>query len=52
MKTGFLPESLNGGCRSSKETFTEIRRAASETPIPAADDIALVLRRRMNDPWN
>src|SRR5712671_8116960 len=38
----FLPESLNGGCRSSKETFTKTRRAASETPIPAADDIALV----------
>src|SRR5215472_4379240 len=38
----FLPESLNGGCRSSKETSAKTRRAASETPIPAADDIALV----------
>ena len=38
----FLPESLNGGCRSSKETSTKTRRAASETPIPAADNIALV----------
>jgi hypothetical protein len=37
----FLPESLNGGCWSSKETSAKTRRAASETPIPAAD-IALV----------
>src|SRR5207244_2409306 len=38
----FLPESLNGGCRSSKETSAKTRRAALETPIPAADDIAHV----------
>jgi hypothetical protein len=38
----FLPESLNGRCRSSKETSTKTRRAASETLIRAADDIALV----------
>src|SRR6202048_4606841 len=38
----FLPENLNDGCRSSKETSTKTRRAASETPIPAADEIALV----------
>src|ERR1700738_5605546 len=41
-KGWFLPESLNGGCRSRKETSTKTRRAASETPIPAADEIALV----------
>jgi len=38
----FLPESLNGGCRSSKEISAKTGRAASETPIPDADDIALV----------
>src|SRR6516164_3526736 len=38
----FVPESLNGGCRSSKETSAKTRCAASETPIPPADDIALV----------
>src|SRR5438105_4673088 len=38
----FLPESLNGGRRSSKETSAKTRRAASETLFPAANDIALV----------
>ena len=48
----FLPESLNGGFRSSKETSAKTRGAASETPIPAADDIALVTTPPVNDPWN
>ena len=47
----FLPESLNGGCRSSKETSAKTRRAASETPIPDADDIALVTTPPGERPW-
>jgi hypothetical protein len=49
----FLPESLNGGCRSSNETSSKTRRAA----IRNADFQPLMtspssLRRRVNDPWN
>src|SRR5215469_449260 len=39
----FLAESLNGGCRSNKDTSAKTRRAASETPIPAAEHIAFVI---------
>jgi hypothetical protein len=47
-----LPESPNGGYRSSKETSAKIRRAASETPIPALMTSPSSLRRRVTDPWN
>jgi hypothetical protein len=48
----FLPESLNGGCRSSKETSAKTRRVASETPVPALMTSPSSLRRRVTDPWN
>src|SRR5215471_11028572 len=40
-----LPESLNGGCRSSKETSAK-RRFQPLMTSPSS------LRRRVNDPWN
>jgi hypothetical protein len=49
----FLPESLNGGCWSSKEisaqnTPRRIRNADSQTLMTSPSS----LRRRVNDPWN